>query len=330
MKEIKKLADSGQFDHLKSLLCNRLTFGTAGIRGRMGAGFNQMNDLVIIQTSQGLAKYLLKIDPLAKNSGVVIGFDGRYHSKSFAERTAVAFLSQDIPVYLFSQIVPTPFIPFAIRTLKCSAGVMVTASHNPKEDNGYKVYFSNGAQIVSPHDKGIQDSILGNLEPWKDAWKRDKLSSVIDKLSDIEKQYYDTLKNRIISSNTITSTDLKFVYTAMHGVGYRYAMNILKICGFKQVFLTEAQVQPDPEFPTVKFPNPEEEGALDLSIQTARQHRAQIVFANDPDADRLAIAERQPGGSYKAFTGNETGILLGNFFSQNFGKFLFEVFSTFP
>lgn len=271
-----------------------------------------MNDLVIIQTSQGLARYLKESVVKSKKQGVVIGYDGRYHSKSFAEYTAIAILSLDIPVFLFSQIVPTPFIPFAIKKLNCIAGIVITASHNPKDDNGYKVYGQNGAQIVSPHDRYIQDSILVNQEPWVNAWNKDLLKKAEDKLDFIEKEYYRTLRESLFDLKAIESTIIPITHTSLHGVAHKYAQRLFDYCGFKEVHFVAQQAQPDPEFSTVQFPNPEEKGAMDKALETAVQTGSVLVFANDPDADRLAVAERQKDNSYRIFSGNELGVLLGN------------------
>jgi len=291
---------------------NRLQFGTAGIRGTMNTGFNSMNDLVVIQTTQGLAKYLLEYDSELTKKGVVIGYDGRFNSKRFAERASAAFLSQQIPVYLFSNLVPTPFIPFGVKMLNAACGIMITASHNPKYDNGYKVYFSNGAQIKSPHDKNIQKHILENLEPWPQAWNNLLLAQAVDKLEVVTKAYNETVQKRIFDRAIISASTVKFTYTAMHGVGYRYVREVFSQAGFQFLYSVKEQEAPDPDFPTVAFPNPEEgEGVLEHSFQTADKHQSKIILANDPDADRCAVAEKQPDGKWRVFTGNEVGALLG-------------------
>lgn len=278
----------------------------------MGPGFNRMNDLVIIQTSQGLARYLNESEVKNRKKGVVIGYDGRYHSKTFAEYASIAFISVGIPVYLCSQIVPTPFIPFAIKRLGLLSGIMITASHNPKDDNGYKVYGQNGAQIISPHDRYIQDHILINLEPWANAWNKSLLKKAEDKLSVIENEYYKTLRNQLFDVKSIESARIAITHSSMHGVAHIYAQRLFKFCGFTNIHFVPQQAEPDPEFSTVQFPNPEEEGAMDYALETAVQTESVLVFANDPDADRLAVAERQKDNSYRIFTGNELGMLLGH------------------
>ena len=323
---LQELIDNKDWSRVKNLLMQRLQFGTAGIRGKMNTGFSSMNDLVVIQTSQGLAKYLLEYDSEVKKKGVVIGFDGRHNSKRFAERSSVAFLSQHIPVYLFSDLVPTPFVPFGVKLLNASAGVMITASHNPKYDNGYKVYFSNGAQIKSPHDQNIHKSIINNLEPWAEAWSDDLLSQAVCKLDYVEKAYYENIDAQVYDRAIIKFSDLRITYTALHGVGYRYVKEVFKRCGFKYFFSVKEQEKPDPEFPTIAFPNPEEgESVLQCSIQTAEKHQSTLILANDPDADRCAIAERQPDGQWKIFNGDEIGALLGK--KKNFNFYPIYIFS---
>ncbi|XP_076341482.1 phosphopentomutase-like [Tachypleus tridentatus] len=233
----------------------------------------------------------------------------------FAELVATVFISQDIPAYLYSDITPTPFVPFGVLQLGCAAGVMVTASHNPKDDNGYKVYWSNGAQIISPHDKGIQKSIEENLEPWPSSWKTEVLSSSPlhkDPLDNMKRKYYDCMSENIYEREMNAKCSLTFTFTAMHGVSHTFMVEAFIVCGFQQFVPVPEQMEPDPDFPTVKFPNPEEgKSALDLSMHTANTNNSSLILANDPDADRLAIAEKLPSGEWKVFTGNETGALLG-------------------
>lgn len=314
-KQIEELQKAGDVDQLRHLLLDRLTFGTAGLRGAMGPGYAAMNDLVIIQTSQGLAKYLQSKLPDSTMKGVVISYDGRYNSHRFARLVAVAFLQLNIPVYLFSKITPTPFVPFTILQLGCSAGIMVTASHNPKDDNGYKVYWENGAQIIPPHDTGIQESIQNNLEPWSRAWDIEltvKSPLCRDPLPEINKKYFEQLASHVSDRSLNEKCGVTFTFTSMHGVSHPYMVQAFETCGFKKFVPVEEQMNPDPEFPTVRFPNPEEgKSSLDLSFMTASNSGSRIILANDPDADRLAVAEEQPNREWKVFTGNEIGSLLG-------------------
>lgn len=313
--EIQSLIKNNDTKSLSKLFLKRLEFGTAGIRGRMGPGFNQMNDLVIIQTSQGLAKYLLDTIGNVETKGVILGYDGRHNSKRFAELTASIFLNKQIKVYMYSKVCPTPFIPYGVLKYKCGAGVMITASHNPKEDNGYKVYWENGAQIISPHDKGIQKCILENLEPLESSWDTSEIYKhplFKDPLDEVLKAYYEDLKDGVLYPDINKNTILKFTYTAMHGVGFNYMTSAFETANFKPFIVVEEQKDPDPEFPTVKFPNPEEgKSALNLSIETANRNASTIILANDPDADRLACAVKTENNEWKIFSGNELGALLG-------------------
>lgn len=310
-----QLVQDKEIEKLQHLFMERLTFGTAGLRSVMGPGFNCMNEVTIIQTAQGLVRYLQTCFPDLVDKGIIIGYDGRYNSKTFAELTATIFLHQGVKVYVFSDLCPTPFVAFGVRLFKCAAGIMVTASHNPKDDNGYKVYWSNGAQIISPHDKRIQESILANQVPWANSRDSSVLSvdnpKYIDPLNDVMKEYYEKLKEASLSPAVNAKSTVKFTYTAMHGVGYKYMKEAFNITGFKPFIAVEEQKDPDPEFSTVKFPNPEEgKSSLQLSIKTANANGSTIILANDPDADRLAVAEKV-GDEWKTFTGNELGALLG-------------------
>ncbi|XP_013403616.1 phosphoglucomutase-2-like [Lingula anatina] len=312
---IEKLIESNNVDELRNRLLKRMEFGTAGLRAKMGAGNSMMNDLTIIQTSQGLAMYLVSSSPHVIEKGVMIGFDARHNSQRFAQLAAIAFLQKNIPVYLFSQICPTPFVPYATVKLGCVCGIMVTASHNPKEDNGYKVYWENGAQIISPHDKGISKSITENQEPWPEAWKTDSLDSnplLKQPFEEIKSSYFQELQKICFFKELNPSSPLKFTYTAMHGVGYQFAVSAFEAFHFKPFTPVLEQIVPDPEFPTVKFPNPEEgKSALDYAMKTADENHSMVILANDPDADRLAVAEKQPSGEWHVFTGNELGALFG-------------------
>ncbi|KAJ8917646.1 hypothetical protein NQ315_005093 [Exocentrus adspersus] len=316
--ELKRMVVEQKVDELKAILLKRISFGTAGLRGKMAVGYACMNDLVIVQTAQGLLKHLQKekLDLLKKN-GIVVGYDGRYHSRRWAELTAVIFLNGGYPVKLFSQVTPTPFVPFATKKYKCAAGIMVTASHNPKEDNGYKVYADNSAQIIAPTDKNIQDSILQNLVPLKTSWDTSVLTQsclLKDPFQEILDDYLKTISEDILSDHKKLNeaVGMTFTYTAMHGVGYFTFQKLCDLIGIKIVPVPE-QRDPDPEFPTVKFPNPEEgKSSLDLSFRTANSINSVVILANDPDADRMAIAEKHPNtGEWKVFTGNELGALFG-------------------
>lgn len=265
--------------------------------------------------------------PTDYDRGVVFGFDGRYNSKRFAELSTTVFLNNKIKVFLYSKTVPTPFVPFAIMQNNCLAGVMVTASHNPKEDNGYKVFWSNGAQIISPHDKMIQKSIEAHLLPLKESWNTSVMEKhagklLVDPFEEMNEKYFiEYLKNvpqSFLENNS--KSQLRFVYSAMHGVGYPAIEKVFKVSNLLPVLAVEEQRDPDPEFRTVKFPNPEEgKSSLELSIKKAEAEGATIILANDPDADRLACAEKDlDTASWKVFNGNELGALLGWWAVKNY------------
>ncbi|KAH8355679.1 glucose 1,6-bisphosphate synthase [Drosophila serrata] len=307
------------WDTLRKRLCNRIKFGTAGLRATMRAGFDSMNELVVIQTAQGLCEYIKTQYPNREDwseRGVVFGYDGRYNSHRFAELSAIVFLNNDFKVWQYRRYVHTPLVPYAIIRLQCLAGVMVTASHNPKEDNGYKIFWSNGAQIIPPHDEGIEESILNNLDP-RGASTDDSAmcsNSMLDDPYDIVVQpYFDTLKKGM-NCTLFECNDkctLNFTYTAMHGVGHEFAKAAFARVNLKPFHSVTEQEDPDPEFSTVPNPNPEEPKTLELAMKTAKSNGSEIILANDPDADRLAVAEKGDDGNYKAFTGNEVGALLG-------------------
>ncbi|KAK0082470.1 hypothetical protein PV325_010353 [Microctonus aethiopoides] len=313
--EINNLIKINDIKSLEKLFLKRLEFGTAGLRGRMGPGYSQMNDLVIVQTGQGLVKYLLDTTNNVKNKGIIIGYDGRYNSLRFAELTATIFINNGIKVYMYSRVCPTPFVAFGVLKYKCAAGIMITASHNPKDDNGYKVYWENGVQIISPHDKQIQTYIMNNLKPQLSSWDTSiiyKSSLYNDPLNKIMQCYFDNIKQNTLYPDVNYNTVLKFTYTAMHGVGFNYMTEAFNVANFKPFVVVEEQRDPDPDFPTVKFPNPEEgKSALDLSIKTAEKNQSSIILANDPDADRLACAVKKKTGDWHVFTGNELGALIG-------------------
>ncbi|XP_025205584.1 phosphoglucomutase-2 isoform X2 [Melanaphis sacchari] len=293
----------------------RLSFGTAGLRAEMSPGFKRMNDLVVVQSAQGLLYYMFSVfgDSL-KTSGIIIGYDGRYNSRRFAELTSKVFLKHSVKVYLMNEVCPTPFVAFGIKLYKCCGGVMVTASHNPKNDNGYKVFWKNGAQIISPIDKNIEKSITEHLEP-EDIWNTEDIYNnklLINPLIDLLKHYNNYIDKMLFPNLDKKKTDIIFTYTPMHGVGYPYIKDVFENAKFNPVVVVEEQKDPNPEFPTVPFPNPEEGSALKLAMETANNNHSRIILANDPDADRLAVAERRmKKKGWKIFTGNEVGALLG-------------------
>ncbi|KAG8931536.1 Phosphoglucomutase-3 [Tulasnella sp. 417] len=325
--EIEELSRSGNEEELRNRLADRIEFGTAGLRGRMEAGFSRMNDLTIIQASQGLCAYVLQQNPdTAQDEGIVIGHDHRYNSERWALLTARAFISKGVKVYLHRRLVHTPLVPFSVGRLRAACGVMITASHNPKNDNGYKVYWQNAVQIIEPHDRGIAEAIKANLEPGQDAWNVDDVASsplCFDKTEEMTELYLDQVSPQIHDRSLQSlngSTDLKFVFTAMHGVGYQIATKAFETTGFKPFIAVQAQQEPNPDFPTVPFPNPEEKGALNLAIEEADRQGADYVFAVDPDADRFAAAEKQTDGKWTQFTGDQLGTLLASSILDRYKK----------
>ncbi|XP_060529491.1 phosphopentomutase isoform X2 [Cylas formicarius] len=326
--KLQKLVDENNVEALQKKLLSRLSFGTAGLRGLMDVGYSCMNDLVIIQTAQGFLKFLeVARRELLDENGIIIGYDGRYNSKRWAEITATVFVQAGFPVKLFGDVCPTPLIPFAVRRYKCASGVVVTASHNPKDDNGYKVYDSNGAQIIGPVDKEIQKSILQNLKPLASSWDTHVLKDnklLTDPQQDVEEAYRKLIiEDEILAEHRALNkqTGLKIVYTAMHGVGYKITQVIFDFIGATITPVPE-QRDPHPDFPTVKFPNPEEgKSSLDLAIRTAEANKSPLIFAHDPDADRFAVAEKNSRtGEWKIFSGNELGAIFGYWLLYCFQK----------
>lgn len=296
---------------LADRFAGRLEFGTAGLRGVVGAGPNRMNRAVVRQTTWGLAQYLLETGGKdAAKRGIVIGFDGRRMSTEFAHDTAAALVALGVTAHLFPSTVPTPLLAFAVKHLGCAAGVMVTASHNPPEYNGYKAYWGNGAQIIPPTDVGIARAIAG-APPAKDVPQAKDGPRMLG--ADVANTYLAEVKKLSVRSDGDRS--LSIVYTPMHGVGDELARRAFADAGFPNVVSVPEQQKPDAKFPTVEFPNPEEKGAMDLSFALARARKADLVVANDPDADRLAIAlpnAAMPSG-YQQLTGNQVGVLLGHY-----------------
>ncbi|KAF1945707.1 hypothetical protein EJ02DRAFT_451417 [Clathrospora elynae] len=320
--DIYKLLVNGDTDELEKRLRTRIAFGTAGLRGPMQAGFSCMNSLTVIQASQGLAAYLLKTEHNVKRRGVVIGRDARHNSEKFAKLTAAAFVAKGIKVWWYETPSHTPLVPFGVRELGAVAGIMITASHNPAKDNGYKVYWSNGCQIIPPHDSGIAKSILENLKPvtW-DTSVVDTTSLLVEGSCDLVRdQYHRAILYAAQPEHSTVKMDpkLRFVYTPMHGVGLPAMRKCMETLGIaSQMTVVEAQAEPDPDFPTVKFPNPEEKGALDLAIETAERSSIRLILASDPDADRLAAAEKV-GDRWHIFTGNQLGVLIGSYLFERY------------
>jgi len=316
-RELERLIASREERDQEELLdrfAAALEFGTAGLRGVLGGGPNRMNRAVIRRTTAGLARYLKAKVPDVAARGVVIGRDGRRMSAEFAEDTARVLAAEGIPALVLPALAPTPLTAFATVHLGAAAAVMVTASHNPPEYNGYKVYWGNGAQIIPPHDTGIAAEIdrVGPanevvLLEIAEARRRGLWRDVGE---EVGRAYLDAiLRERVFGK----AADLSVVYTAMHGVGGKWATRALEEAGFHKVHVVKEQQEPDGAFPTVRFPNPEEPGAMDLSTALAEAVRADVVLANDPDADRLAVMARDAAGKLRQLTGNEVGVLLGHY-----------------
>ena len=315
-EELQHLIDEGMHEELEDRFTQRLEFGTAGLRGKVGCGPNRMNRLVIQETATGLGHYLIEHVENATMRGVVVGYDGRLDSKQFAIDTASVLTALGIKVYLTSNVAATPIVAFGIEHFNAAAAVVVTASHNPPEYNGFKVYWENGAQIIPPHDAGIAAEINSA------ATKPIPLMSLSDaetqgKLVWLTEGYYQTYRAAINQSpfvkNDIESANTIIAYTAMHGVGAQMAEDLLHDSGFHKVFSVAEQREPDGHFPTVNFPNPEEKGAMDLVVKLAKSVNADIACANDPDADRFAVAVRTNDDSYKMLTGDQVGVLFAHY-----------------
>lgn len=313
--ELEGLIAAGDATVLAQRFAGRLEFGTAGLRGILGAGESCMNRVVVRQVSAGLAAYVLANVDDAADKGIVIGHDARKNSRVFAEDAARVFLGMGIRARLFERDVPTPVAAFAVGYLGAAAGVMVTASHNPPAYNGYKVYWDNGAQIIPPHDAGIAAAIdrVGPTReltmPALDAER--EAGRLVDLGDEIERRYYAGVEGLTIHSDA-AEVGLTIAYTAMHGVGNRFVLEALRRVGFTDVHSEPSQAEPDGTFPTVAFPNPEEKGAMDRVLALAASTGAELVLANDPDADRLAVAIPE-GTGYRMLTGDQVGLLLADY-----------------
>ncbi|MGR5142483.1 phospho-sugar mutase [Photobacterium sp. DNB23_23_1] len=321
-EELQQLVEANRQSELAERFSARLAFGTAGLRGIVGAGPNRMNRLVIQETSLGLGKYLLQKNAQSASKGVVIGYDGRLDSRQFAHDAASMLTSLGIRVYLTEKVAPTPVVAFGVRHLEAVAGVVVTASHNPPAYNGFKVYWGNGAQIIPPHDSGIAQQIdIAATEPLPehsiDDAEREGLLVWLN--GDFYTEYRKALNNSALLSNHNEPETMSLAYTAMHGVGAELAESLLADAGFNQVYSVAAQREPDGQFPTVNFPNPEEPGAMDLVIAEADKHQAMLACANDPDADRFAVAVRTEEGTYQMLSGDQVGVLLGHYLLTHAG-----------
>ncbi|XOV90911.1 MAG: phospho-sugar mutase [Bacteroidota bacterium] len=308
-KESIRALQSNNQEELTESFYKDLEFGTGGLRGIMGVGSNRMNKYTIGMATQGLANYLLKTFPNEKIK-VAIAHDSRNNSRFFAETTADVFSANGIKVYLFESLRPTPELSFSIRELGCKSGVVVTASHNPKEYNGYKAYWDDGGQLVPPHDKNVINEVnkISSFDDVKFSGNKDLIEIIGD---DIDQKYIKVLKGLSLSPETIAKvSDTKIVYSSIHGTGIKLVPKVLEAFGFKNVHIVNEQAEPDGNFPTVVYPNPEEAEAMSLALKKAQEIDADLVMATDPDADRVGIAAKNKRGDFQLLNGNQTGTLL--------------------
>lgn len=315
-EELKALA--GDEKEIEDRFYRQLEFGTGGLRGMIGAGTNRMNIYTVRQATQGLANYILAQN--GQDKGVAIAHDSRIMSPEFAREAALCLNANGIKTYLFESLRPTPELSFAVRELGCISGIVITASHNPREYNGYKVYWEDGAQITPPHDKNIlaevakvtEFSMVKTME--EDAARAEGLFNIIG--TDFDDKYIAQLKKQSIHPEIIPemAKDMKIVYTPLHGTGNIPVRRVLRELGFTQVYVVEEQKKPDGTFPTVPYPNPEDENAWTLAMKLAKEVDADIVLATDPDADRLGVhAKDTKTGEYISFTGNMSGMLIAEY-----------------
>lgn len=308
-KEVQAMLDNSDKTELIDSFYKDLEFGTGGLRGIMGAGSNRMNIYTVGMATQGFANYLKKSFANKETISVVVGHDCRNNSRLFAETVAAIFSANGIKVYLFDDLRPTPEVSFAIRELKCQGGVNITASHNPKEYNGYKAYWDDGAQVLAPHDKGIIDEVEKvKIEDVKFG-ANNNLIQIIGK--EIDDLYLDKIKTLSIDPAVIERhKDLKIVYTPLHGAGRTLIPESLKRWGFENVYTVKEQMVKDGNFPTVVSPNPENGEALTLALRDAKEIDADIVMASDPDADRVGMACKNDKGEWVLINGNQTCLIF--------------------
>mgnify|MGYP004722635037 CR=1 FL=1 len=315
-EELRNLA--GDEKEIEDRFYRQLEFGTGGLRGMIGAGTNRMNIYTVRQATQGLANYILAQN--GQDKGVAIAHDSRIMSPEFAREAALCLNANGIKTYLFESLRPTPELSFAVRELGCISGIVITASHNPREYNGYKVYWEDGAQITPPHDKNIlaevakvtEFSMVKTME--EDAARAEDLFNIIG--TDFDDKYISQLKKQSIHPEIIPemAKDMKIVYTPFHGTGNIPVRRVLRELGFTQIYVVEEQKKPDGTFPTVPYPNPEDENAWILAMKLAKEVDADIVLATDPDADRLGVhAKDTKTGEYISFTGNMSGMLIAEY-----------------
>ena len=304
-------------NEIKERFYKELEFGTAGLRGVIGAGTNRMNIYTVRKTTQGLANYIAAVN--GQEKGVAIAHDSRRMSPEFAKEAALCLAANGVKAYIFDSLRPTPELSYAVRKLGCIAGINITASHNPPEYNGYKVYWEDGAQITPPHDSGIMAEVqkVTDYNTVKtmdeEAAKAAGLFQVIGK--EVDDAYIEELKSQVIHMDAIKAMakELKIVYSPLHGTGNIPARRVLKELGFEQVYVVKEQELPDGNFPTVSYPNPEADEAFELGLKLAKEMDADLVLATDPDADRLGVRVKDKNGEYHTLTGNMSGCLLADY-----------------
>ena len=315
-EELEAIRNDGE--EIKDRFYKDLEFGTAGLRGVIGIGTNRMNKYTVGKATQGLANYIVKKG--MQGRGVAIAYDSRRMSKEFSEQTALCLNASGIKTYRFNKETPTPELSFAVRELKCISGIVITASHNPPEYNGYKVYWEDGAQIVEPTDKEIiaEVNAIDDFSKIKTMSKEEAIKQGLynEIGEEIDNRYIEELKKLVVNQEAINKTqkDLKIVYTPLHGTGGILVKRILKELGFENVYVVKEQENPNGEFPTVEYPNPEDSKAFQLALELAQKVDADIVLANDPDADRLGVYVKDTNsGEYIQFNGNMTGNLIAEY-----------------
>jgi len=308
--ELKDLVAKEDFEELKDRFYTSLRFGTGGLRGILGAGTNRMNVYTVGMATQGLANYIKKNK--GQEQGLVVAYDSRKKSDLFAREVAEIMAANGIKTYFFLDITPTPLASYAIRKLSAISGVVVTASHNPPEYNGYKAYWENGGQVIPPHDEGIikeVEKITSIKEIKKITYEEGLAQGLIKKIgNEMLTSYLEDLERASFKKRE--PSDLRIVYTPLHGTGYKIIPQVLDHFGFQKVFLEKDQMLPDGNFPTVKTPNPEEQEAMSLAIKLAKEKKAEVILATDPDADRLGVAFKKEQGDFFLMNGNQIGTML--------------------
>ena len=312
-RDLKELTDSKE---IEDRFYKDLEFGTGGLRGVIGAGTNRMNIYTVAKATQGYVEYLKKH---FENPSIAIAYDSRNMSKEFAKATALTFAANNIKVFLFEDLRPTPELSFTVRKLNCSGGIVITASHNPKQYNGYKIYGSDGGQITDETAKEII-GYINNLHIFDDVKTMDEKESLDKGLlsyigEDVDKEYIKNVKSLVIRKDLVKekAKDLKIIYTPIHGSGNKPVRRVLHELGFNNVKVVKEQEKPDGNFPTAAYPNPEDKSVFKLALEMAKTENPDVIFGTDPDCDRIGVIVKDNSGDYKILTGNQTGMLLADY-----------------